>query len=46
MKEQGVLLALRDEAGETGKLAREAYHLLMNPKIVTGVKIPEAAKGE
>jgi hypothetical protein len=46
MKEQGVLLALRDESGETGKLAREAYHELMNPKIVTGVKIPESAKSE
>jgi hypothetical protein len=45
MGEQGVLLALRDESGETGKLAREAYHLLMNPKIVTGVKIPEAESG-
>jgi hypothetical protein len=45
MGEQGVLLALRDESGEKGKLAREAYHLLMNPKIVTGVKIPEAESG-
>ena len=48
MKEQGVLLALRDEAGDAGKLARDAYHELMNPKIVTGVKIPEieSAKSE
>lgn len=38
MKEQGVLLALRDASGETGKLASEAYHELMNPKAVTGVK--------
>ena len=33
MKEQGVLLTLRDEKGETGKLAAEAYHELLNPKI-------------
>lgn len=37
MQEQGVLLALRDAEGETGKLAREAYHDLMNPKLATGV---------
>lgn len=41
MKEQGVLLALRDAPGETGKLASEAYHDLLHPKIVTGVKMPE-----
>ncbi|HEX7668500.1 MAG TPA: HEAT repeat domain-containing protein, partial [Polyangiaceae bacterium] len=41
MKEQGILLALRDAPGETGKLASEAYHALMNPKVVTGVKMPE-----
>ncbi len=48
MKEQGVLLALRDESGETGRLAREAYHELMNPKIITGVKMPqlETAKSD
>ena len=34
MKEQGVLLALKDEKGETGKLAAEAYHKLMNPRLV------------
>lgn len=41
MKEQGVLLALRDEEGVTGKLAREAYHDLMNPKVLQGVKAIE-----
>jgi HEAT repeat protein len=41
MKEQGVLLALRDEAGPVGELARQAYFELMNPKLVTGVKLPE-----
>ena len=44
MKEQGVLLSLRDNTGETGKLASEAYHELMNPKAVTGVKVPEEEK--
>ncbi|MBN2193788.1 MAG: HEAT repeat domain-containing protein [Polyangiaceae bacterium] len=38
MQEQGVLLALRDAEGETGRLASQAYHELMNPKIVEGVK--------
>lgn len=38
MEEQGVLLALRDESGELGKLAAEVYHDLMNPTVVTGVK--------
>ena len=41
MKEQGMLLALRDAPGETGKLAAKAYHELMNPKVVTDVKIPD-----
>jgi len=44
MKEQGVLLALRDEKGETGKLAEEAYHELMNPKVLEGVKDQEDEK--
>ncbi|MBX3183276.1 MAG: HEAT repeat domain-containing protein [Polyangiaceae bacterium] len=41
MGEQGVLLALRDEQGPTGELARAAYHELMHPKVVTGVAVPE-----
>jgi len=41
MKEQGPLLSLRDAPGETGKLASDAYHELMNPKVVSGVKMPE-----
>jgi len=44
MKEQGVLLNLRDASGETGKLASEAYHELLNPKLVTGVKMPDEEK--
>ena len=46
MKEQGSLLALREEKGETGKLAREAYHELMNPKVVAGGVIETASKEE
>src|SRR5690606_3353959 len=34
MKEQGPLLALRDEQGELGEMARAAYHELMNPRLV------------
>ena len=34
MREQGSLMALRDEKGETGDLARKAYHRLMNPALV------------
>ncbi len=41
MNEQGVLLALRDAPGEAGRLASEAYHELMHPKIVSGVKTIE-----
>src|SRR5205085_670743 len=34
MKEKGVLMALRHEQGETGELARTAFHELMNPKAI------------
>lgn len=34
MKEKGVLMALRHEPGETGALAKRAFHELMNPKAV------------
>jgi hypothetical protein len=34
MKEQGVLMALRHEKGDTGELAKTAFHDLMNPKAV------------
>ncbi|HZO13054.1 MAG TPA: HEAT repeat domain-containing protein [Polyangiaceae bacterium] len=33
MKEQGVLMALKDDKGETGQLAAAAYHELMNPRL-------------
>ncbi|KYF62410.1 HEAT repeat domain-containing protein [Sorangium cellulosum] len=32
MKEKGALMALRHEPGETGALAKRAFHELMNPK--------------
>jgi len=44
MSEQGVLLALRDESGPAGEQARAAYFELMNPKVVTGVNIPDDQK--
>ena len=42
MKEQGSLMALRDEQGETGQLANRAFFELMNPKIVLGENVPAA----
>jgi len=44
MKEQGVLLALRNEQGPAGQLARDAYFELMNPKVVIGVAVPDEKK--
>lgn len=41
MKEQGPLMALKEEKGDTGELARRALFELMNPKSVTGEKVPE-----
>jgi hypothetical protein len=38
MQEQGPLLALSDESGETGTLASEAYHELLHPLIAQNVK--------
>jgi hypothetical protein len=42
MKEKGVLMALRHEAGPVGDLARQAFFEVMNPKAVSD-RIPEAA---
>lgn len=44
MKEQGILIALRDEKGPVGKLGAEAYHTLMNPKVIEGLKEIEGDK--
>jgi hypothetical protein len=43
MKERGVLMALRNEPGPVGPLARQAFFEVMNPKLTTD-KLPEAAK--
>jgi len=40
MKEQGSLMALRDEQGETGQIAGRAFFELMNPKITAPENIP------
>lgn len=45
MKEQGVLMALRSEQGETGELAKKAFHELMNPKAVVTEDV-SAIKGK
>jgi hypothetical protein len=42
MKEKGVLMALRNEAGPVGELARRAFFEVMNPKL-TDQSIPPAA---
>jgi len=34
LREQGALMALRNESGETGQLAKQAFFELMNPKFV------------
>jgi HEAT repeat protein len=44
MKEQGSLMALRDEKGDTGELAKKALFEVLNPKSVVGEKVPEAKK--
>jgi hypothetical protein len=41
MKEQGSLIALRDEKGPGQALAAKAYHEYLNPKAITGVKMPD-----
>ncbi len=45
MKEKGVLMALRHEPGETGEMAKEAFHDLMNPKLVQAEDL-SALQGE
>ena len=41
MKEQGALMALRDEKSDTGVLAKKALFELQNPKTIVGEKVPE-----
>ena len=45
MKEKGVLMALRNEAGPTGELAKQAFFQVMNPK-VNAEKIPDMIKAD
>jgi hypothetical protein len=42
MKEQGCLMALREQPGETGPLAKKAFFELMNPRMVQADNIPSA----
>jgi hypothetical protein len=46
MKEKGVLMALRQEKGETGELAKKAFHDLMNPKAVMPEDLSKFAPAE
>jgi HEAT repeat protein len=46
MREQGSLMALKDEKGDTGELAKRALFELMNPKSVVGEKVPEKPEGK
>jgi HEAT repeat protein len=45
MKERGVLMALRYEQGETGEMAKKAFHELMNPKAVAAEDLSALQKG-
>jgi HEAT repeat protein len=46
MKEKGVLMALRHEKGETGELAKKAFHDLMNPKAVMAEDLSKFAPAD
>ncbi len=41
LKEMGVLMTVREQTTPAGKLAADAVFELVNPKVVTGVTIPE-----
>jgi hypothetical protein len=43
MREKGVLMALRHEKGDTGELAKAAFHDLMNPKLVISEDLSKLA---
>jgi HEAT repeat protein len=44
-KEKGVLMALRNEAGPLGEMARQAFFEVMNPK-ATAESVPESPKAQ
>jgi len=51
MKEKGVLMALRQEQGDTGELAKKAFFELMNPKAIiaedlSALKSKDPGKGD
>jgi HEAT repeat protein len=46
MKEKGVLMALRREQGETGELAKRAFHDLMNPKTIVAEDLSKFAPSD
>ncbi len=45
MREQGVLMELKQKGGDVGKEAGEALFLLMNPKVVVDVEAPDVKTG-
>jgi HEAT repeat protein len=45
MREQGVLMDLKQQGGDVGKQAGEALFLLMNPKVVIDVEAPDVKTG-
>jgi hypothetical protein len=45
MREKGVLMALRNEPGAVGEMARRAFFEVMNPKATTD-KLPDSPKAE
>ncbi len=45
IKEKGVLMALRDEAGPVGEMARKAFFEVMNPK-TSAESVPESPKAQ
>jgi len=44
MKAQGALMALRHEQGDTGNLARKAFHELMNPRAMEAEDLSKLKK--
>ena len=43
MREQGVLMALRNEQGDTGELAKKAFFEMMNPKAIAAEDLSKLA---
>ena len=45
MREQGVLMELKQKGGDIGKDAGDALFMLMNPKVVIDVEAPDVKTG-